>query len=468
MDGRLPNLYRRGRSDALIEQIAAAQYDDIDDLVYAYKLDEQGNRTSQIDKIKDEISGPAQQYGYSLPTGTYTYDLAGNVTSDGLHGLGYNAFNLPTVISANSDGDAVSNVYQTNGSVFKRFTDDQTRYYLHGLIIEDGEIRSYEHANGRVTFEEDDEAHFQYKLADHLGNTVVLFEDRDGDGYVSSSLADPATAEVLQRELYYPFGLPLRGTVPIQPTPTQDFLYNGKEDVWGSGLLDYGARMYDPTAGRWLGVDPLADRYGSVSPYNYVLNNPMLLVDPDGRMPKGCCGDTPYPVRKAMGQLQSQLTGLKDRAVGAYKSIKNFVVDNVVGNDDISNVATSLEQAGDAKFNPSASQIMQTVGKEASKVGTILTVAEGVKIFNDFDSEKPESVQDAAKFTLETAAGAAVPAVSIPLNFLIRDARREGGLTNPKNHERLSGAYSSSFNQTKAGNMHLQKALQQQKKQSDD
>ncbi len=136
-----------------------------------------------------------------------------------------------------------------------------------------------------MTFGEDEQPHFQYRLADHLGNTVVLFEDRDEDGIISSSLADPATAEVLQRELYYPFGLPLRGTAPLAPEPSQDYLYNGKEDVWEIGLLDYGARMYDPAAGRWLGVDPLAGEYGAFSPYNYVLNNPMLLVDPDGREP---------------------------------------------------------------------------------------------------------------------------------------------------------------------------------------
>ncbi|MGB3546417.1 MAG: hypothetical protein WBA17_05555, partial [Saprospiraceae bacterium] len=85
------------------------------------------------------------------------------------------------MLSPNGDGEAVSNVYRTDGTIFKRFTADQTRYYLHGLIIEDGAIKSYEHANGRVTFGEDEQPHFQYRLADHLGNTVVLFEDRDED-----------------------------------------------------------------------------------------------------------------------------------------------------------------------------------------------------------------------------------------------------------------------------------------------
>ena len=34
----------------------------------------------------------------------------------------------------------------------------------------------------------------------------------------------------------------------------------------------------------WLSVDPLADKYPSLSPYAYCAWNPVKLVDPDGRM----------------------------------------------------------------------------------------------------------------------------------------------------------------------------------------
>ena len=60
---------------------------------------------------------------------------------------------------------------------------------------------------------------------------------------------------------------------------------NGKEKDFETGYHYYGARYYDSEKINWLSVDPLSDKYPSMSPYAYCANNPVILVDPDGESP---------------------------------------------------------------------------------------------------------------------------------------------------------------------------------------
>jgi RHS repeat-associated protein len=72
------------------------------------------------------------------------------------------------------------------------------------------------------------------------------------------------------------------------------FRFNGKEWDEETGNYYYGARYYDPKVSvpalslveGWLSVDPLAHKYPHVSPYNFVENNPLMLVDPTGMGPE--------------------------------------------------------------------------------------------------------------------------------------------------------------------------------------
>lgn len=65
------------------------------------------------------------------------------------------------------------------------------------------------------------------------------------------------------------------------------YRYNSKEEqaTFGTPYSDYGARQYSSASGRWLTVDPLAEKYYSYSPYAFCNNNPVNLVDPDGKFP---------------------------------------------------------------------------------------------------------------------------------------------------------------------------------------
>ena len=88
--------------------------------------------------------------------------------------------------------------------------------------------------------------------------------------------------ECVQRTQYYPSGLPwVEAMMPSE----QPWKYNGKEFVEMHGLDEYDskARWYYPAICRTTTMDPLAEKYYSTSPYAWCGNNPVNIVDHDGR-----------------------------------------------------------------------------------------------------------------------------------------------------------------------------------------
>jgi RHS repeat-associated protein len=137
--------------------------------------------------------------------------------------------------------------------------------------------------------------HYVFNYTDHLGNIRLSYSK------------DPATnaLKIIEENHYYPFGLKHSGynsdkmmyvkevmNLKIKPVPpllktAYNYKYNGKElqEELGLNMYDYGARNYDPALGRWMNIDPLAEKMRRHSPYNYAFNNPMRFTDPDGMSP---------------------------------------------------------------------------------------------------------------------------------------------------------------------------------------
>lgn len=80
-----------------------------------------------------------------------------------------------------------------------------------------------------------------------------------------------------------PWGVRLNGTGTVNSYPNRwELQGKEKESTFNLNRVDFGARVYNPTIGRWDKVDPLADQRVWISTYNYVQNNPITRIDPDG------------------------------------------------------------------------------------------------------------------------------------------------------------------------------------------
>lgn len=263
-------LTRYGENAATPEEILAYSYD--------------GNLLSGISNT-----------GASGGGGSFTHDTNGNLTRDGLSTLDidYNDRNLTSHISSGgatlaeyeylADGtklralDGGGNGYQYRGSLIYTQTAGQTgspAITLDCAVTSAGRIASETSAAGTVSYRP------LIHLCDHLGSVRSVI---DGD-----------TGTVVEASDYYPFGKritpppvaePVEATSQSATSPNR-WLFSGKESqsflYANIPLLDFGARMYNPTIARWTTSDPMSEKYYGISPYVYCLGNPISIIDPNG------------------------------------------------------------------------------------------------------------------------------------------------------------------------------------------
>ena len=227
----------------------------------------------------------------------FAYDGNGNTTKDlhkNISRIEYNILNLPRRITY-TDGSTATYTYSSLGEKLQVVygTSRQTAVQpATGVLGTAAETR--EEATRSVT-----------STTDYCGDIIYNGSSvsrilLDGKGYLTLSGSTPTyyffmkdhlgntravvnqSGTVKQEYQYYPFG---KRWDDVYEYFKQPYQYNGKEmdEMHGLRWLDYGARMYEPALGRFMTMDPMAEKYYSISPYAYCANNPVNYVDPDGK-----------------------------------------------------------------------------------------------------------------------------------------------------------------------------------------
>ncbi len=269
----------------------------------------------------------------------------------------------------------------------------------------------------------------RYELSNHLGNVLSTISGRKFLKGQEARMAQSSTntglyyyQEVISNQDYYPFGDIIHERTWKNPdfagTDSHRYGFNGKEkdenNEFGSLThYDYGFRIYNPSFGRFLSVDPLADKFTEWSPYHYATNNPINIIDYDGRdtVPANS-GLTPYLINKpkpftpmdivrqgndvttkvgAIFTAAGILTSPEDIAK-LIQSQKGVFFDmssangslQLTGNETNDDIAKMLQKIGGKNLTVSnTASVLDGVGKSLFYVGAAFSAVEGVYNFNE-------------------------------------------------------------------------------------
>ncbi len=112
---------------------------------------------------------------------------------------------------------------------------------------------------------------------------TVTYYHTDALGSVVA--ASDESGSLLWTESYRPYGERQENFVS---TDEHALFFTGKPHDDDTGLSYFGARYYNPSIGRFMGVDPAGFQDSNIHSFNkyaYANNNPYKYVDPDGELP---------------------------------------------------------------------------------------------------------------------------------------------------------------------------------------
>lgn len=232
------------------------------------------------------------------------YDAAGNALTDGDVALTYTSNNQPATIRKGSTMLAFS--YGPGRARYRQVettpNGQTTKLYIGGLYEREDTAGSTVHTHfiaggsGVIAIRTVTESvagkseKLRYLHRDHLGSlhTLTRYEapgspDAALNGTVDEVLNFDAWGK--RRTLEFNSATSsFRWTYATAPSQT-DRGFTGHEMLDAVGLVHMNGRIYDPTLGRFLSVDPIVQEAGNLqnlNRYSYVLNNPLSMTDPSG------------------------------------------------------------------------------------------------------------------------------------------------------------------------------------------
>jgi RHS repeat-associated protein len=170
-----------------------------------------------------------------------------------------------------------------------------------------------------------------YELNDQLGNVATVVSDNIlpvDEGTIDGN-ADYYLPDLVSVNDYYPFGSPMNGR-GYNPGSYR-YGFNGKENDkealgTGHGTQDYGFRIYNPSLGKFLSVDPLSPKYPELTPYQFASNTPIHAIDLDGL--ESCEGNA---LRLDAEHLHMTRQEVIESQVGKTNALGHMIVGTVDG-----------------------------------------------------------------------------------------------------------------------------------------
>lgn len=194
---------------------------------------------------------------------------------------------------------------------------------------------------------------------DHLGNTRLTYTPTRCQDLAPTDGVPEWALNIEHAVDYDPYGSILREFVNGQP---EKYLTTHHERDQETGLDYRGARYYDSDVGRFLALDPKAVVYPSWSPYNYVMGNPVSLVDPDGKSARCGCPNPPCQTDDPREEIVKKIDKAKPSADKASKAAYGALKVDVSG-------GLSLGYKAVVKMGPTQLGVQNTV------VGTQTTMS---------------------------------------------------------------------------------------------